>query len=232
MGHATIVPVSRFSACITDVQHVCIVFVHACTYVSLPEFYSQDFIKFHQTDEAKCAFSLLSLVVLVLTLFIRTRGLMADLFQYEHQTRSLSQCSVAVQIDGVAEVHDLHIWLIKPGMPILAAHITSTETSDANAVLGSVTHYCRSFGIDHSTIQVSDTDCPCIKQPETSPQDHHHHDHDHEQDHDHNQHAHDHSHDHSDSHSHHQQHHNGHDQAHAHSDEQDHSHSQSTSDMV
>ncbi|KAL0049908.1 hypothetical protein WJX82_000364 [Trebouxia sp. C0006] len=56
-------------------------------------------------------------------------------------------------IDGVAEVHDLHIWLIKPGMPILAAHITSTETSDANAVLGSVTHYCRSFGIDHSTIQ-------------------------------------------------------------------------------
>jgi len=139
----------------------------------------------------------------------------------------------AVQIDGVAEVHDLHVWLIKPGMPILAAHITSTETSDANAVLGSVTVYCRSFGIDHSTIQVSDADCPCIKQPETSSQDHHHHDHDHdhEQDHD-NQYAHDHSHDSSDNHSHHQHHHNGHDQAHVHNDGHDHSHSQSNSDMV
>ncbi|KAL0019296.1 hypothetical protein WJX79_007846 [Trebouxia sp. C0005] len=59
-------------------------------------------------------------------------------------------------IDGVEEVHDLHVWLIKPGMPILAAHITSTGTSDASLILGSVTHYCRSFGIDHSTIQVHD----------------------------------------------------------------------------
>ena len=66
-------------------------------------------------------------------------------------------------MDGVAEVHDLHVWGIKPGMPILAAHITTEPGKNGNAVLSQVTQYCKSIGIDHSTIQISDdcTACPC-----------------------------------------------------------------------
>ena len=106
---------------------------------------------------------------------------------------------IDVQISGVAEVHDLHVWCIKPGMPILAAHVTSTDARDGEAVLSSVTNYCRSFGIDHSTIQVSDSACPC--KPESASlngSDH--------------QHTHGHNHDHDD------QHQGGHDHGHSHTD--------------
>lgn len=81
-----------------------------------------------------------------------------------------------MQIDGVTEVHDLHVWCIKPGMPILAAHVTASDLKDGEAVLSSVTDYCRSSGIDHSTIQVSDISC-CKSASQDS--DSHSHDHNH-----------------------------------------------------
>lgn len=100
-------------------------------------------------------------------------------------------------IDGVTEVHDLHVWCIKPGMPILAAHVTSSDAKDGEAVLSSVTDYCRSFGIDHSTIQVSDTACSC--QPPSVDSSSHQHDPQHNHQHDH---QHDHEHSHTDGHDH------------------------------
>lgn len=82
--------------------------------------------------------------------------------------KQYSEVRYAMQVDGVAEVHDLHVWGIKPGMPILAAHVTTQSGKDGNAVLGRVTEYCRSVGIDHSTIQISDQDaaCPCSTYPD------------------------------------------------------------------
>lgn len=73
-----------------------------------------------------------------------------------------------VQIEGVVEVHDLHIWSLKPGMPLLAAHINVGSNTDSAEVLHDVTSVLRSAGIKHTTIQmVTDEDgCPCVSTPE------------------------------------------------------------------
>ena len=52
------------------------------------------------------------------------------------------------------EVHDLHVWSLTPGIPLLCAHITLSQEADATAVLHALTAHCRGIGIDHSTIQV------------------------------------------------------------------------------
>lgn len=127
---------------------------------------------------------------------------------------ALTLIVVLVQIDGVTEVHDLHVWCIKPGMPILAAHVTTSDVKDGEAVLSSVTNYCRSFGINHSTIQVSDSSC-C--KPASLDSDSHARDHNHE---------HNHGHSHGDGHSHH-----GHQHNHTHSHANNDGHHQS-SDIV
>lgn len=127
---------------------------------------------------------------------------------------------VAVQISGVAEVHDLHVWCIKPGMPILAAHVTSTDAKDGEAVLSSVTNFCRSFGIDHSTIQVSESACPC--KPESASGSDYQHVHDHGHDHHHHG-DHEHGHSHTNGSNHHHGHQHGQSQS-TDNSHQDHSH--------
>lgn len=66
-------------------------------------------------------------------------------------------------VDGVTEVHDLHVWTLVPGKDMVTAHLTSDRDSpqildDARAVLAA-------RGLDHSTVQVEppDTaaDCEC-----------------------------------------------------------------------
>lgn len=66
-------------------------------------------------------------------------------------------------VDGVSEVHDLHVWTLVPGKDMVTAHLTSDRDSaqildDARAVLAA-------RGLDHSTVQVEppDTaaDCEC-----------------------------------------------------------------------
>ncbi|WP_275571906.1 cation diffusion facilitator family transporter [Mycolicibacterium vanbaalenii] len=66
-------------------------------------------------------------------------------------------------VDGVTEVHDLHVWTLVPGKDMVTAHLTSDRDSaqildDARAVL-------TARGLDHSTVQVEppDTaaDCDC-----------------------------------------------------------------------
>lgn len=55
-------------------------------------------------------------------------------------------------VDGVTEVHDLHVWTLAPGKDMCTAHLTSTADSarvlhDARAVLSA-------RGLDHATVQV------------------------------------------------------------------------------
>ncbi|MGB0970186.1 MAG: cation diffusion facilitator family transporter [Mycobacterium sp.] len=66
-------------------------------------------------------------------------------------------------VEGVSEVHDLHVWTLVPGKDMVTAHLTSTRNSalvldDARAVL-------TAHGLDHSTVQVeppeSAADCKC-----------------------------------------------------------------------
>jgi cobalt-zinc-cadmium efflux system protein len=58
-------------------------------------------------------------------------------------------------VDGVTEVHDLHVWTLSPGKDMCTAHLTSAGDSarvlqDARAVL-------HARGLDHATVQI---ECP------------------------------------------------------------------------
>lgn len=58
-------------------------------------------------------------------------------------------------VDGVTEVHDLHVWTLSPGKDMCTAHLTSDGDSarvlhDARAVLAA-------RGLDHATVQI---ECP------------------------------------------------------------------------
>jgi cobalt-zinc-cadmium efflux system protein len=60
-----------------------------------------------------------------------------------------------VAVDGVAEVHDLHVWEVTSGFPALSAHVLVGAQDDchrARADLETLLH--DRFGIEHTTLQV------------------------------------------------------------------------------
>jgi cobalt-zinc-cadmium efflux system protein len=59
-------------------------------------------------------------------------------------------------LDGVTEVHDLHVWTLSPGKDMCTTHLTSDADSarvlrDARAVLSA-------RGLDHATVQIESPD--------------------------------------------------------------------------
>jgi cobalt-zinc-cadmium efflux system protein len=55
----------------------------------------------------------------------------------------------------VSQVHDLHLWELTPGVPILTAHVLVAPASDCHAVRRELERMLReSFGIEHTTLQV------------------------------------------------------------------------------
>lgn len=69
-----------------------------------------------------------------------------DMEEFEHTLRG---------IEGVVEVHDLHVWSLGVGKPSMSGHIYASR--DTGAVLKRATKICRDYGIFHSTIQVETT---------------------------------------------------------------------------
>lgn len=62
---------------------------------------------------------------------------------------------VLSDMEGVHDVHDLHIWNISTSTsPVLTAHVHIGPEADANLVLQKLEQYVRSIGIQHSTIQI------------------------------------------------------------------------------
>jgi len=58
------------------------------------------------------------------------------------------------RVEGVREVHDLHIWTVTSGFPALAAHLRTAPLGDAEAIRESVEALLRDrFGITHTTLQ-------------------------------------------------------------------------------
>jgi cobalt-zinc-cadmium efflux system protein len=74
---------------------------------------------------------------------------------------SLSEVVQALsEIDGVHDIHDLHIWSICSGYPALSVHLCVTvdkTNSDRMAVLKQMLR--DRFGIEHTTIQIESTNC-------------------------------------------------------------------------
>lgn len=59
------------------------------------------------------------------------------------------------EIDGIAEVHDLHVWTLTTGRHALSAHAVATGSRGHDAVLDALMDVCRTrFQIDHVTIQI------------------------------------------------------------------------------
>ena len=55
-------------------------------------------------------------------------------------------------VDGVTDVHDLHVWTLVPGKDMATAHLTSS--GDSARVLGAARAILSAHGLDHATIQV------------------------------------------------------------------------------
>jgi cobalt-zinc-cadmium efflux system protein len=55
----------------------------------------------------------------------------------------------------VVEVHDLHVWTLTSGFPIVSAHVLVAPGADCHAVRGRLEQKLgRAFGLEHSTLQV------------------------------------------------------------------------------
>ncbi len=60
-----------------------------------------------------------------------------------------------VAVDGVEEVHDLHVWEITSGFPALAAHVLVGREEDCHERRREIEKVLyREFGIEHTTLQV------------------------------------------------------------------------------
>lgn len=66
------------------------------------------------------------------------------------------------KIPSVKDVHDLHIWSITSGMPMLSCHISINEIGKHDQVLEQAQGILHDeFGIEHSTIQVEKHELGC-----------------------------------------------------------------------
>ncbi len=60
-----------------------------------------------------------------------------------------------VSVEGVREVHDLHVWTVTSGFPALAAHVRTDPGRDPDEVRHALEHeLSERFGIEHTTLQV------------------------------------------------------------------------------
>ena len=57
-------------------------------------------------------------------------------------------------VPNVKSVHNLHIWSLTVGKPVLSAHVFAD--GDLSEVLAKVTKVCRKEGIKHTTIQIEE----------------------------------------------------------------------------
>jgi len=65
--------------------------------------------------------------------------------------------SALAAVDGVTEVHDLHVWTLVPGKDMVTAHLTSSGNSDR--VLDDARAVLAARGLDHATVQVEPPGC-------------------------------------------------------------------------
>ena len=60
-------------------------------------------------------------------------------------------------VDGVREVHDLHVWSVTPGFEALAAHVVVAREADRDRARREVEFVLRDrYGIEHTTLQMEE----------------------------------------------------------------------------
>jgi cobalt-zinc-cadmium efflux system protein len=74
------------------------------------------------------------------------------------------------EIEGVAGIHDLHVWTITSGYPALAVHVTCGDGESREMLMARVNRVLRErYGIEHTTIQIEPAIPPERDEPMTRP---------------------------------------------------------------
>lgn len=67
------------------------------------------------------------------------------------------------QLEGVTQVHDLHVWTITSGFPALSAHVLVEPGQDCHAVRMELEHLVHEeYAIEHTTLQVDHAPSPIL----------------------------------------------------------------------
>jgi cobalt-zinc-cadmium efflux system protein len=76
-------------------------------------------------------------------------------------------CVSMRQIEGVIDVHDVHIWSLGSNAHALSCHVLIEDMppSESNAILQRVNDLLRTFHIHHCTIQFEHTKCALSDNP-------------------------------------------------------------------
>ena len=76
----------------------------------------------------------------------------------QHAPAGMDPAAVAgdlAAVDGVKDVHDLHLWTLTSGMHVATAHLVTADTADGHAVLDRARDLLRDrHGVAHATLQV------------------------------------------------------------------------------
>lgn len=88
------------------------------------------------------------------------RQVLAVLGQHAPEGMDLDQLAGDLAaIDGVDDVHDLHVWTLTSGMHVATAHLVATAKVSAERVLEDARTILRTnHGVEHATIQVEATE--------------------------------------------------------------------------
>ncbi len=94
-----------------------------------------------------------------LLVLLTTRAILRDIFDIlmERAPKGLAPAAVEAALaaaPGVAAVHDLHLWVLKPSVIFATAHVTPVAGCAPGAVLGAAKAALAGLGITHVTVQV------------------------------------------------------------------------------
>lgn len=94
-------------------------------------------------------------VVVVVSTYACARDIVDVMMERSPRDIDVAEVSGALaELPGVAGVHDLHVWAVSHGEPILTVHIVPAEGIHASQVLYTVQEWCERAGITHVTVQV------------------------------------------------------------------------------
>ncbi|MER7368698.1 cation diffusion facilitator family transporter [Nonomuraea wenchangensis] len=107
-----------------------------------------------------------TLIALAIGVFVAVRAvsLGREVFAVlgQHVPEGLDAAAVAADlaaIDGVRDVHDLHLWTLTSGMNVATAHLVTADQDDHHAVLDQARDLLRlRHGVAHATLQVEPHD--------------------------------------------------------------------------
>ncbi|WP_026931264.1 cation diffusion facilitator family transporter [Glycomyces tenuis] len=103
-----------------------------------------------------------SVIAVAVALFILPRAArlgrdaLRILLQHAPVGVSMSEVEDALEtLDGVKEVHDLHLWTLTSGMDVATVHLALRSEADPGAVLADAQQtLAQRFGIEHTTVQI------------------------------------------------------------------------------